>query len=292
MHDGGERPTCACSDRSSDRTTAVEIGETRYLDATHEFEMRQRSCIGQVCSKPARLHFQLAWNLVNDLVPKKEGLKCALSHAGSLAAQLIRQEVRLRDLEAACRAFESLNIGYFLFDAHGGMIFSNGAAQDLTPLDAQTGQKLTLTSEQILEMVRRALERKVGAENLELCTKVSFALKSGHHRPAYVRAHPAGSDNDATRISVFVPTDMGRPVARALEIAYDLTPSEALVAARIACGGSLRQAAEDLSLSVETTRTYSKRAYSKLGVSRQSELVAQALLISLPGGSFSEAVRK
>jgi DNA-binding CsgD family transcriptional regulator len=53
-----------------------------------------------------------------------------------------------------------------------------------------------------------------------------------------------------------------------------LTLGEARIAALIGAGLSPRSAASKLGLTEESTRTALKRIFSKLGVSRQSELVA------------------
>ena len=55
---------------------------------------------------------------------------------------------------------------------------------------------------------------------------------------------------------------------------FDLTPSEARIAALVGSGLSPRESAEKLGIAEETARTTLKRVFSKTGVSRQSELVA------------------
>ncbi|MCP1470265.1 DNA-binding CsgD family transcriptional regulator [Sphingobium sp. OAS761] len=54
---------------------------------------------------------------------------------------------------------------------------------------------------------------------------------------------------------------------------FGLTRSEALLAARIAEGDSIVQAADALSLTPETARNYSKRIYAKTGTRGQADLV-------------------
>jgi DNA-binding CsgD family transcriptional regulator len=59
---------------------------------------------------------------------------------------------------------------------------------------------------------------------------------------------------------------------------YGLTPAESRLAAKIAEGRSLEQAAVMLNITTETARSYIKRILSKTGVKRQAELVRLLLL--------------
>lgn len=58
---------------------------------------------------------------------------------------------------------------------------------------------------------------------------------------------------------------------------FGLLPSEARLAWAIAQGMSLTEAAEELGLTIETTRNYSKRIYAKTGSRGQAELVRNIL---------------
>lgn len=66
----------------------------------------------------------------------------------------------------------------------------------------------------------------------------------------------------------------------ALNEMYDLSPVKADIALGISRGRTTVQLAGDLSLSENTIRSYSKPIYTKLGVSRQVDLV-RILLSSL-----------
>jgi DNA-binding CsgD family transcriptional regulator len=61
--------------------------------------------------------------------------------------------------------------------------------------------------------------------------------------------------------------------ATALAVMLGLTPTEARFAMHLAQGRSIAQAGDDLSLSLETARYYSKQIYSKLGLSSQTAVV-------------------
>lgn len=67
------------------------------------------------------------------------------------------------------------------------------------------------------------------------------------------------------------------PSARLLQQAYDLTPAEAGLAARLAAGSSLQEAAEALGIGANTAKTQLKAVFAKLEVDRQAALVQRIL---------------
>ena len=58
-----------------------------------------------------------------------------------------------------------------------------------------------------------------------------------------------------------------------LERLYGLTPAEAKLAALLAHGKSVTEAADELHITQNTARTHLKHIFQKTGVKRQSELV-------------------
>ena len=55
---------------------------------------------------------------------------------------------------------------------------------------------------------------------------------------------------------------------------FRLTPAEARLAARLACGESLEEASERLAVSLGTARNQLKAIFTKTETNRQAELVA------------------
>lgn len=64
---------------------------------------------------------------------------------------------------------------------------------------------------------------------------------------------------------------------RRVALCYGLTQAEAKLAAQLAGGGGLEEAAERLGISIHTTRTHLKAIFAKTGARRQSELVSMLL---------------
>lgn len=88
-----------------------------------------------------------------------------------------------------------------------------------------------------------------------------------------------GSANDiftgGLGVMIVTPVVLPRvPCADILDVLFDLTPAEARLAAFVGSAMSPRDASKRLGISEETARTTLKRVFSKVGVSRQSELSA------------------
>jgi DNA-binding CsgD family transcriptional regulator len=67
-----------------------------------------------------------------------------------------------------------------------------------------------------------------------------------------------------------------------LQATFHMTPAEARLATRLSTGESLESATETIGIAKETGRNQLKSIFLKLGVKRQSELVAKLSLLSDP----------
>ena len=205
--------------------------------------------------------------------------------------QAMRAYLRIKRGEVLERlyadAISHLTIGAVLLDGRGRVIGTNGAVQKLIE---SSSSGITVSGDQLV--VTRSGYRE----------KFHSALTTA------LQTHAAGADDpfvDAMRIDA-VPDKLGIIIRLAPRVAYQtaqaptvivyldtftdgqgaaptpevicqlfgLTRSESRLAALLAEGFSLQQAAEKLNLSESSVRTYSKKIFSKLGVSRQGELVS------------------
>jgi DNA-binding CsgD family transcriptional regulator len=106
-----------------------------------------------------------------------------------------------------------------------------------------------------------------------------LARPSGR-RPLVIRIVPLQPRIDALAVVVCDP-ETRRPVEqRLLHQLYRLTRTEAQLVAALADGERLEDAAQALGVTLGTGRTYLKRVFAKMGVSRQADLVR--LLLSGP----------
>ena len=211
------------------------------------------------------------------------------------ALQMHRRMVDLEvERDAAFHALDHLPWGVVFVDEHRNRLGANRHAQEIL----LAGDGLVARG----DTVRAA----IAAESAELDRLLSGALnRTGGRAPS------AGGPLSITRLSgahplsVLVvplrtkPESLGdrRPAAaifvgdpdirldssneQHLRHLYALTAGEARLAARLAQGKSVEEAAAAIGITVNTARAYLKRIYSKTGVRRQPELV-RLLLLGLP----------
>lgn len=77
-------------------------------------------------------------------------------------------------------------------------------------------------------------------------------------------------------VAVALITDPERQTPASTDVlmqAYKLTRKEAMLAARLSEGKSVKQASEELAITYETARTHLRRIFSKTGTSRQADLI-------------------
>ncbi|WP_245497881.1 helix-turn-helix transcriptional regulator, partial [Mesorhizobium sp. M7A.F.Ca.CA.001.08.2.1] len=103
-----------------------------------------------------------------------------------------------------------------------------------------------------------------------------------HLLPLRRAAHEIFSGADilvaATAMSASAPV----PSPSLLAGLFDLTPAEARLAASLAQGRPLKEAAASSNVTVKTSRTYLERIFAKTGTRQQSQLVALLKSAELP----------
>ncbi|MGV7212201.1 helix-turn-helix transcriptional regulator [Bradyrhizobium sp. UFLA05-112] len=211
-----------------------------------------------------------------------------LTRFGPHIERSLRLSIRLMDAELGRvelgTALERVGIGVFILDSLARVLFSNPAAQ------ARLGDGLNLAGDKLV----------VGASPISLQGPGRLASLADYwrddwlakHRPIlvhrkcsirpltlYVLPIPAGQCavtnflTQARAIVLLIDPDNDRPTEPALiRDVLGLTMGEARVASLVGAGLSPREAAERLGIAEETARTILKRVFSKVGVSRQSEL--------------------
>ena len=213
-----------------------------------------------------------------------------LTRLGRYVEKALRLSMRLFDAELTRvglgDALARVGIGIFALDSLGRVVFSNPAGERLLS-DGLTLVKDRLSvgkpSERaaldaaIDQMIRRAPADLVAEQGPILVQRQQSA------RPLVVYVIPiAGASSPVARflthasaIVLVLDPQAGDPLDPAVvRDVLGLTLGEARVAALVGTGLSPRESAEKLKISEETARTVLKRVFSKVGVSRQSELTA------------------
>lgn len=184
-----------------------------------------------------------------------------------LSAQADAEESRAHVLWEAA---ELLKCGVLMFDARGRIIHANRAAQRLYAeskeiRDAASGLvPLVLAGHDSHRLL-------VGAGSTAVSV-VGRALPAPSFAPAFPRDVPA--------VVVHLHSALSPPSADILRQHFSFTQAEAQLAAALAAGMTLANAAPHLGITMSTARTRVKQLFAKTSTRNQGELVA--LLLSIP----------
>lgn len=197
-----------------------------------------------------------------------------------------------RHIEALERGYDAMHFGALFADERGAVLFLNDCARQIMnkafgkvpeTASGRNAQVTLATSHFIASLLEGAMPG---------LSKQPVA--DGHASTAW-RKLPHFED----RIPFYlVPLSSGRPDRTTTWVIFPdpshemepelflnglgLTASETRLASHIISGKSLKDASSELALSQESARTYLKRVFSKLGVSRQAELVSTVARLCAP----------
>lgn len=182
-------------------------------------------------------------------------------------------------------AIRRLNFGWLTLDARGRIV-------DMAPHVEQVFQRTSLLRRGRYDRLTPA-SPAVDRELTALVRRFAEIEDTGDNRPKAInlsrdpwmdmlvapmpgRAISAGPKPVAI---VYLSGDRRSQADRCEQLVdlFGLLPSEARLAWALARGMSIAQAAEDLGLTIETARTYSKKIYAKTGAGGQADLVRTIL---------------
>jgi DNA-binding CsgD family transcriptional regulator len=202
----------------------------------------------------------------------------------------LRLSVRLLDAELSSlglrEALSRLRIGVFALDRLGRVVFSNPAGEGLVGDGLSVVDRhLTVSRSASRNEFEAAIARMLRGEPEDWTAESRPILidRTEAARPLTVYILPAGSAYSAVheflanvRILVLAidPKTDAPPDPTIVRDLLGLTLAEARVASLVGSGLSPRETADKLGIAEETARTALKRVFSKVGISRQSELAA------------------
>jgi len=207
-------------------------------------------------------------------------LSTIVSSATSLA-----QALGFASSSAALNAFEVSGTAALLFDRSGHIRKLNQPAEDLLTGDVSIShQRLVCVDGRASKAFDAALNRAV-LNQLEVPIAPVLLPRRGR-RPLFVQFVRLSSLADnafvgGQVIAIVTDTDARRsPPETILSETFQLTPSEARLASKLASGDDLDSIAAGFGLSKETLRNQLKAIFAKTGTRRQGELIA--MLAGLP----------
>lgn len=207
---------------------------------------------------------------------------------------------------AAARDAGQSRVGVILVGAGGGAVAANSAGEAvfsrrLGVVEARGLKFLNPVNHEALVQARRRLRETA---TRQVIVKFQLADDEG---PAFAYVTPAGAlpPDLASGLAALAPgadlaaegaTAMVFPAAEATDRlwvsvreSFGLTPAETRLAARLKDGLTLREAADELSVSVNTVRNQLRAIFDKMGLNRQSELVRALTQLSTLAGAFDVA---
>uniref|UniRef100_UPI002869EDB1 LuxR C-terminal-related transcriptional regulator n=1 Tax=Phenylobacterium sp. TaxID=1871053 RepID=UPI002869EDB1 len=204
-----------------------------------------------------------------------------------------------RLVRAAAARPDGGHVGVILVSRGGGVIAGNPAGEAvflhrLGVIEARGLRFLNPSNHEALDQARRRL-RETGAR--QVIVKFLQGADDGPHF-AYVtpaRALPPGlaatlpaaamAGEDLTAI-VFPAVETTDRLWSSVRDSFGLTPAETRLAARLKNGMTLKEAADDLSITVNTVRNQLRAVFDKMGLNRQSELVRALTQLSSLANAF------
>jgi len=179
---------------------------------------------------------------------------------------------------------DRLTIATFILDGRGQVLRMNRAAETMIArgdafrlADRHLAVAGRTDSRKFERSVKETLLARIEGNDIGFVRAFRCADPSNRGLGILVRAIERGraAPVDASPGAIVYATDPepGATFEQLVGVLFDLSPSEAGLAALLTQGFSLTEAAEELGLTESTVRSYSKRIFAKVGVSRQTELV-------------------
>ncbi|WP_417621339.1 helix-turn-helix transcriptional regulator [Parasphingorhabdus sp.] len=204
--------------------------------------------------------------------------------ASTQAAAMVGRE-RFRASVSAGVARKT-GLGWFLLDRAGFIVEAAFDRQDRLPglriLAGQQGERMAFADRSAESALADILDRCASAT-----AERSSAIRISDLPLVHLHISPFSSSDFALRGSpVAIATLHGQSQmkpdgADMLVDLFGLLPSEARLAKALASGESLAEAAEQMGLTIETVRNYSKKIFAKTGTRGQADLVRSILAIGL-----------
>lgn len=176
--------------------------------------------------------------------------------------------------------FEQLGCGCILIDSLGRVLRVNEYASRYIGRElAISNQRLAASNPNSNAILQRLITAALIADtNFEVAPGLLALHRDGHPlvlrvTPVVGSAHPAFPGAKAI-VTLTDTDDCQAPPEEVLRASFGLTPAEARLATRIACGDGLEEIAERHQVSVGTVRAQLRAVFLKTQTNRQAQLVA------------------
>lgn len=203
----------------------------------------------------------------------------ALSRSLSTSAALARA-LAASTVSGALNAFEMSNTAVALINRHGDVYKLNRTAETLLRGEIRISSRRVVSVDPgATSALARALYQLMWRTTAAALSAPVMLPRANRAPllayPAKLSALAANALADCQAIVIFIDPEERRTASeRLLQSGFSLTPTQAKLAARLATGASLADVSNELRISKQTGRQHLKRVFEKMGIGRQSELVA------------------
>lgn len=210
---------------------------------------------------------------------EEKALLGTISRSLSTSAALSRA-FSMSTVKGALNAFELSNTAVALLNRQGDVYEMNPAAETLLHGDIRIcGRKIVSFDAAASSALARAIHWVMWRPTSAAMAPPVALPRTGKSPlmayPARLSAIAANALSDCQAVVIFVDPEERRCAPEILlQSGFGLTQTEAKLASRLATGVSLDDVSDEFSISKQTGRTHLKRIFAKMGVGRQSELVA------------------
>ena len=185
----------------------------------------------------------------------------------------------------------SIALGVVLFASNERAVYTNQTAEAIfrenDGIELKAGA-LTAIDAAASASIQAAIRNAARMDLAQFSTDALLVERKSMRRPYQIIVLPvrrnfrqfAGMGAPAVLVLITDPERQMPAAADLMRKLYGLTAKEAELAEKLSLGMSPEEAANDLNIQYETARTHLKHIYSKMGISRQNELVA--LIARLP----------
>lgn len=285
---------------STDPFSEMPDGQVVTVDEALGTEAWESSPFYQRYVKPYNVRYILGTDLVTaggakcrlrisrsaergDFGPREHAICTALLPCLKIAIDLhVQMEAQRAELGMYARAMEQLLIGVAVFNEDGTLVHTNKTADEiLAAADgmhlAHGGLHAAIASEdrELQRAFQEALKDATSFEHLA-GKMLSLTRPSGRSKiGVLMRPIPLGAASQRPAVAMFLrdPDQCVRTSIDAMRELFGFTKAEAILAAHLANGCSLDEAADTLCIKRNTVRAQLRSIFAKTGVSRQSMLV-------------------
>lgn len=259
-----------------------------YLEFSKPLGFEHQLCVSLIEKNGYKAFLHLARNksqgeFSQELCEQINLLIPHLQQSLQIYAELQRNQL---GIEATDETLSQLGVGLIIINSHGKKLWQNQVAQRIIKENKyisdnedvlEINLKSTNLSKKQPQHWSHLLETLLHSE--DIYKSIAIALPSDNRLGVLAR-HWQGSksapfEQQACFIIYLTESENDNVIQPELiQQLFSLTPSEAKLAARLAEGLSLNQAATQIHITEKSARSYCKRIYAKTGVTRQTELVS------------------